>query len=69
MKVISKKILGAIKESQHTKNRLAYELNVTSRTIDNYIDGNSILLTSATALLAIREELKLDESVELLEEA
>lgn len=68
MQVLSKKILEAVKGSVKTRNRLAYDFNKVSKTIDSWIDSNSIMLTTPTALRAIREELSIPETEEILEE-
>lgn len=68
MQILSKKILKKIKRSIKCRNRLAYDLGKTAKTIDNYVTKNSPLLTSATALNAIRDEFKIPETEEILEE-
>jgi hypothetical protein len=68
MKVLSKKILKAVKESKETRIRLGYEFNRVQKTIDNWIDANSPMLTTPTALIVIREELNIDDNEPILEE-
>lgn len=67
MEVLTKKTLDQIKESLKCRNRLAYELNKSEPVIRNYVDDNHIMLTSATALRVIREELGISETENILE--
>jgi hypothetical protein len=62
MTTIKPEVIAKIQESQKAKNRLAYELNKHSVTIDRYLENNDEMLTTKTALLAISEELGISES-------
>lgn len=58
--------IDALKNNKRARARLQLDLDKSEYTINRYIDENNIMLTTATALVVIREELKMDDS-ELLE--
>lgn len=68
MFVLSKKTLFEVKNSIQCRNRLAYELEVGSKTIDRYIKNNDPVLTTETAQVAIKEELGLKKNANILED-
>jgi hypothetical protein len=59
--------IDTLKNNKRARARLQLDLNKSEYTINRYIDENNIMLTTATALVIIREELRLDDS-EILEE-
>lgn len=58
--------IDALKNNKRARARLQLDLDKSEYTINRYIDENNIMLTTATALVVIREELKMEDS-ELLE--
>jgi hypothetical protein len=60
--------IDALKNNKRARARLQLDLDKSEYTINRYIDENNIMLTTATALLVIKEELKMGES-QLLEES
>lgn len=64
--MLTNKSLQAIKDNLRCRNRLAYEMNVNPRTIDRWIEGKDIMLTTAKALTIIIEETGLTQE-EILE--
>lgn len=68
MKVLSKKTLDLIKESLDCRNRLAYELRKSEPAVRRYVYDNNPILTSASALIAIREELNIPDDEPILED-
>ncbi|PPK99040.1 hypothetical protein SAMN05444682_115107 [Parapedobacter indicus] len=61
-------VVERLKRDQHLRTKLALELRRSYATIQRYVNDNSELLTTATALRIISEELGIDRS-DLLEEA
>lgn len=60
-------VLATLRRTKEAKNRLAFELNLSSYTIEKWIRENDDSLTKAAAMKIIREELGLTDS-EILEE-
>lgn len=62
--MLTKKAIDKIKSKDGMKcrNRLAFEMNVNSRTVDRWVEVNSIMLTTAKALAIIESETGLKES-------
>lgn len=60
-------VLATLRRTKEAKNRLAFELNKSSYTIEKWIRNNDDNLTKAASLKIIREELGLTDS-EILEE-
>lgn len=60
--------IDALKNNKRARARLQLDLDKSEYTINRYIDENNIMLTTATALVVIREELEMEDS-ELLEES
>lgn len=59
---VKKEILEQLRTNLRAKGRLAYEFSRTTKTIDQWIDENDIMLTTATGLKAISEELGVRQS-------
>jgi hypothetical protein len=55
-------VVTNIRSNLRLKNRLALELDKSQITIQRYLDKNSDLLTTATALKIISEETGLEQS-------
>lgn len=64
---LTQKAIDQLKNNKRARARLQLDLDKSEYTINKYISENDIMLTTATALVVIREELKMDDS-ELLEE-
>lgn len=67
MQVLRKKIVETLLTSVKAKNRLAYEFNVHSATIDRWLKNENPMLTIPSSLAAIADELKVTKD-ELLED-
>ena len=67
---LSIEAINAIKENQDCRNRLAYEMGRSGRTIERYLAENpvNIILTTAQALNIISEETKIAKSKLLTKE-
>jgi hypothetical protein len=63
---LTQKAIDALKNNKRARARLQLDLDKSEYTINRYIDSNDIMLTTATALVILREELKMADS-ELLE--
>lgn len=64
---LTQKAIDALKNNKRARARLQLDLDKSEYTINKYIGDNDIMLTTATALVILREELKMEDS-ELLEE-
>lgn len=62
MITVKPEVIAQIQGNQKAKNRLAYELNKHSMTIDRYLEKNDEILTTKTATVAMSEELGIPES-------
>lgn len=66
-KTLKKSVIGLIRINQRVRNRLQLAFNKSYPTIQRYFDSNHPLLTSATALTIISEELAIPKE-QLLEQ-
>lgn len=64
--VIKTEVLEQLKSNQKAKARLAYEFSKHIATINRWLESNDPMLTTVTALNAIKDELGLKQS-EILE--
>ena len=53
--------IDALKNNKRARARLQLDLDKSEYTINRYIDENNIMLTTATALVILREELKMSD--------
>jgi hypothetical protein len=63
---LTQKVIDELKRNKRARARLQLDLNKSEYTINKYISENDIMLTTAAALVIIREELKMEDS-EILE--
>lgn len=66
--MIKNKIIEKIKASKRCRNRLAYELNCSHRSVEKWLERNDIMLTTDLALKVISEEINVKKSEILIEE-